>query len=53
MKKYIHINQHNYDDTIYDRECDNCGNMTNAFVGFLKDNKIYCEDCCPDNYGEN
>ena len=42
-----------YDDTIYDRVCDNCGEMTNAFVGFLQGFKIYCEDCCPDNYGED
>ena len=42
-----------YDDTIYDRVCDNCGEMTNAFVGFIQGFNIYCEDCCPDNYGED
>ena len=46
-------NKDHYDDTIYDRVCDNCGEMTNAFVGFIQGFNIYCEDCCPDNYGED
>ena len=47
------MSKDHYDDTIYDRECDNCGENTNAFVGYLQSFKIYCEDCCPNNYGED
>ena len=36
---------------VYDRECDDCGAKTCAEVAFFFDDKIFCEDCCPDGYG--
>ena len=37
---------------VYDRECSDCKSMTCAEVAFFDDDTIYCEDCCPEGYGE-
>ena len=37
---------------VYDRKCDNCGAKTCAEVAFFFDDKTFCEDCCPEGYGE-
>ena len=40
------------EEFVYDRKCFNCGAMTCAEVAFFYDDEVYCEDCCPDGYGE-
>ena len=42
------------EEYVYDRECDDCGSMTCAEVAFipLGDDKTFCENCCPDGYGD-
>ena len=37
---------------IYDRECFNCGDLAYAETGFIFKDELYCEDCCPEGYGE-
>lgn len=37
---------------VYDRECDDCGAKTCAEVAYFYEDKTFCEDCCPDGYGE-
>jgi hypothetical protein len=39
-------------DTECDRECDDCGAKTCAEVAYFYDDKIFCEWCPPDGYGE-
>ena len=35
------------------RPCDDCGALTNPYDAFipLGDDKIFCENCCPLNFG--
>jgi len=40
------------EEFVYDRKCFNCGAMTCIELAFLYDDEVYCEDCCPDGYGE-
>jgi|DEB0MinimDraft_4_1074332.scaffolds.fasta_scaffold209602_1 hypothetical protein len=40
------------EDYVYDRECDDCGAKTCAEVAYFYEDKTFCEDCCPDGYGE-
>ena len=37
---------------VYDLECNNCGDMTCAEVAFFYKDETYCDDCCPEGYGE-
>jgi hypothetical protein len=37
---------------VYDRECDDCGVKTCAEVAYFYEDKTFCEDCCPEGYGE-
>jgi len=37
---------------VYDRECDDCGAKTCAEVAYFYEDKTFCEDCCPDGFGE-
>jgi len=37
---------------VYDRDCNDCGAKTCAEVVFFHDDKVFCEDCCPEGYGE-
>jgi hypothetical protein len=37
---------------VYDRECDDCGAKTCAEVAYFYEDKTFCEDCCPEGYGE-
>ena len=37
---------------IYDRECPICGDLAYAETGFIFKDELYCEDCCPEGYGE-
>tara|TARA_R100001510_G_scaffold56568_1_gene62398 strand:- start:1336 stop:1560 length:225 start_codon:yes stop_codon:yes gene_type:complete len=37
---------------VYDRDCDDCGAKTCAEVAYFYEDKTFCEDCCPDGYGE-
>ena len=40
-------------EEIYDRECQDCGSMTNAYEVFIVGlDDFYCPDCCPEEYGE-
>ena len=40
------------EEYVYDRECDDCGAKTCAEVAFFYEDKTFCEDCCPDGYGD-
>ncbi len=40
------------DEYVYNKECTDCGDMTCAEVCFFYEDETYCEDCCPDGYGE-
>ena len=42
------------EEYVYDRECEDCGAKTCAEVAFipLGDDKTFCENCCPDGYGD-
>lgn len=43
----------NDDDEYEEKECRECGHMTNAYEGFIVGlDEFYCPDCCPDEYGE-
>jgi hypothetical protein len=35
-----------------DRECFNCGDTAYPETGFIFQDELYCEDCCPEGYGE-
>ena len=37
---------------VYDRECFDCGELAYAENGFLYKGELYCQDCCPEGYGE-
>lgn len=37
---------------VYDKECDDCGAKTCAEVAYFYKDKTFCEDCCPDGYGQ-
>lgn len=36
----------------HDRECFDCGGLAYAETGFIFQDNLYCQDCCPDGYGE-
>ena len=40
------------DEYVYNLKCNNCGAMTCAEKAFFYKDKTFCEDCCPDGYGE-
>ena len=40
------------DEYVYNKECRDCGDMTCAEVCFFYKDETYCEDCCPQGYGE-
>jgi|TARA_B110000483_G_scaffold30536_1_gene37082 formylmethanofuran dehydrogenase subunit E len=40
------------DDYVYNLKCNNCGAMTCAEKAFFYKDETFCEDCCPDGYGE-
>ena len=47
-----HIYKHIEEDTnlvsyVYDRECKDCGEKAYADT-----DELYCQDCCPESYGE-
>ena len=35
-----------------DRKCFNCGDTAYPETGFIFQDELYCEDCCPEKYGE-
>ena len=35
-----------------DRKCFNCGDTAYPETGFIFQDELYCEDCCPEEYGE-
>ena len=37
---------------VYDRECKECGEVAYAETGFFHNDELYCQDCCPEDYGE-
>ena len=37
---------------VYDRDCKNCGAKTCAEKAFFHKDETFCEDCCPEGYGE-
>ena len=40
-------------DDYEEKECRECGHMTNAYEGFIVGlDEFYCPDCCPEEYGE-
>ena len=52
-----HIYQHIEEETnvisyVYDRECKACGEKAYADTGFFFEDELYCQDCCPESYGE-
>lgn len=51
MKEYCMTQSFN-DEYVYSLECNDCGDMTCAEVCFFYKDETYCEDCCPDGYGE-
>ena len=53
MKKYQHYMEIDMEDEyVYSLECNNCGDMTCAEVAFFYEDETYCDDCCPQGYGE-
>ena len=40
------------DEYVYNKECVDCGDMTCAEVCFFYKDETYCEDCCPQGYGD-
>ena len=34
-----------------DRKCFNCGDTAYPETGFIFEDELYCEDCCPEGYG--
>ena len=40
------------EEYVYDREFDDCGAKTCAEVAFFYEDKTFCEDCCPNGYGD-
>ena len=40
------------DEYVYSLKCNNCGDMTCAEVAFFYEDETYCDDCCPQGYGE-
>ena len=43
------LNSLNVED---DRKCFNCGDTAYPETGFIFQDELYCEDCCPEEYGE-
>ena len=37
---------------VYDRDCKDCGAKTCAEKAFFYKDETFCEDCCPEGYGE-
>mgnify|MGYP000038259258 FL=1 len=37
---------------VYDRDCKDCGAKTCAEKAFFYNDETFCEDCCPEGYGE-
>ena len=37
---------------VYDTQCFSCGELAYAETGFIHDDELYCEGCCPEGYGE-
>lgn len=35
-----------------DRKCFNCGDTAYPETGFIFQDELYCEDCCPEGYGD-
>ena len=35
-----------------DRKCFTCGDLAYPETGFIFQDELYCEDCCPEGYGE-
>jgi formylmethanofuran dehydrogenase subunit E len=40
------------DEYVYDRDCKDCGAKTCAEKAFFYNDETFCEDCCPEGYGE-
>ena len=40
------------DEYVYSLKCNNCEDMTCAEVAFFYKDETYCDDCCPEGYGE-
>ena len=52
-KRYQHYMEIDMEDEyVYSLECNNCGDMTCAEVAFFYEDETYCDDCCPQGYGE-
>ena len=51
----VYINKGDYimeDEYVCSLKCNNCGDMTCAEVAFFYEDETYCDDCCPQGYGE-
>ena len=52
-KKYQHYMEVLMEDEyVCSLKCNNCGDMTCAEVAFFYEDETYCNDCCPQGYGE-
>jgi len=40
------------DEYVYSLDCKNCGDKTCAEKAFFHKDETFCDDCCPEGYGE-
>ena len=50
--EYVANSKVEYMSYVYDRKCYNCGDLAYPETGFIFEDELYCEDCCPEEYGE-
>tara|TARA_R100001015_G_C4485617_1_gene64759 strand:- start:129 stop:257 length:129 start_codon:yes stop_codon:yes gene_type:complete len=40
------------EEVVVERKCESCGDMADVETGFIFKDELYCNDCCPEGYGE-
>jgi len=57
MRSITYVDSHDtgymvQQEYVYILDCKNCGDKTCAEKAFFHNDETFCDDCCPDGYGE-